>query len=178
MCDSSGIVRSKSLRRVNSGGLDFDNESYFIGGNIKIEQTLQESIVEDSDLNDSDEDEGDLTFGNDEWQPMTLEEYEKVNKILSDIYGIKVIELASKCILNGQINSNDFVIQALSYKMQKLNSGNKGVRYLPSWGRFWASVREIIRARGLVPFLDHFEVTFFVCKFTEHFVVFPHHHSL
>ena len=142
-----------------------------------MEKSVQEDLDEDSELSESDEDEGDLTFINDEMLPITLEEYEKVNKILSDIYGI-VIELASKCILNGQINSKDFVIQALSYKMQKLNSGNKGVRYLPSWGRFWASVREIIRARGLVPFLDHFEVTFFVCKFTEHFVVFPHHHTL
>ena len=110
------------------------------------------------DLSDDDDDHIEIT--EEDSKVLTFEDYLEVNKILRDIYGVNVIELACKYILSGKLNSMDLVVQALSYKMQKLSRGIGGIRYLPSWGCFWASVREIVRARGLVPFLDHFEVDF------------------
>ena len=161
MSNPKGLTRSSSLLRVNSGGLDFDNQSEFLGGNINLSEVVLDPKDEDIDLTDIDEDdEAEIDATSEDVLPMTLEDYEKVNKLLSDIYNVKVIELTSKFLLNGKLNREDFVIQALSYKIMKLNKGSNSVRYLSSWGCFWASVREIIRARGLVPFLDHFEVLY------------------
>ena len=158
MCDPGlgGLRRRKSLCRVNSGGLDFDTRSEFIAGNVNLAQCTLEPPTEDADFSDSEEEEGELAP---EDSKTTLDDYVKANSILSDMYGVNVLELATKYIVSGKLNSTDMTIQALSYKMQKMSRGSsKAIRYLPSWGCFWASVREIVKARGLVPFLDHFEV--------------------
>ena len=147
------------MRRVNSGGLDFDTQSEFLGGNIDVSQYVQDHYDEYKDLSDIDDDEdGVFDHTSENVLPLTVEDYEKVNKVLFKTYGVNVLELACKFILNGQLNDEDFVIQALSYKIMRLNRGTSSIRYLSSWGCFWASVREIVRARGLVPFLDQFEV--------------------
>lgn len=154
------MTRKTSLRRVNSGGLDFDTQSEFLGGNIDGSQYLQDfNEEENKDLSDiEDEDDGDFDHTSENVLPFTLEDYEKVNKVLCQTYGVNVLQLACKFILNGKLDDEDFVVQALAYKTMRLNRGTSSIRYLPSWGCFWASVREIVRARGLVPFLDHFEV--------------------
>ena len=151
------------MRRVNSGGLDFDTQSEFLGGNIDVSQYVQQNNEEYKDLSDIEEEEdedGGFDQTSENVLPLTAEDYEKVNKVLYETYGVNVLELACKFILNGKLNDEDFVIQALAYKIMRLNRGSSSVRYLSSWGCFWASVREIVRARGLVPFLDHFEVMY------------------
>ena len=161
MCDTGGLRKSKSLRRVNSGEIDFDTQSEFIAGNVNLAQFSLEPLAEDPDFSDSEEED---ELATESFKTLTLEDYSKANSILSDIYGVNVIELATKYILSGKLNSLDMVVQALSYKIQKMSRGSsKAIRYLPSWGCFWASVREIVKARGLVPFLDHFEVKSLFC---------------
>ena len=57
MCDSGGLRRSKSLRRVNSGGLDFDTQSEFIAGTVNLAQFSLEDPAEDADFSDSEEED-------------------------------------------------------------------------------------------------------------------------
>ena len=153
------MTRKTSLRRVNSGGADFDNQSEYLGGNIDVSQYIQDYNEECEDLSDIEDDEDvSLDHAGENVLPLSAEDYEKVNKVLCEIYGVNVLDLACKFILNGKLDGKDFVLQALAYKMMRLKRGTSAIRYLSSWGCFWASVREIVRARGLVPFLDHFEV--------------------
>jgi hypothetical protein len=92
MSNPKGLTRSSSLRRVNSGGLDFDNQSEFLGGNINLSEVVLDPKDEDIDLTDIDEDdEAEIDATSEDVLPMTLEDYEKVNKLLSDIYNVKVI---------------------------------------------------------------------------------------
>ena len=45
------------MRRVNSGGLDFDTQSEFLGGNIDVSQYVQQNNEEYKDLSDIEEEE-------------------------------------------------------------------------------------------------------------------------
>ena len=162
MCDAR-LNRRRSLHRVNSeGGQDFDSASEYIGGNINIAAIAVEPTIEEEDLVSEEED---THFASEDLQsqPLTIEDYVKANQLLSNTYDINVIELAAKHLLSGRIQASDMVVQSLAYKMQKIQRGKSGVRYLKSWGCFWAGVREIVKSRGLVPFLDHFEVKISYC---------------
>ena len=156
MCDS-GLRRSRSLHRVNSGGEAFASVSEYIGGNLSVSTTGLGLTIENEDFfSESDED---TDFGSEDLGPLTLDDYRKADKLMSDTFDINVLEETVKNLLSGKMFPSEMVLQSLAYKTQKISRGKTGVRYLSSWGAFWAGVREIVKSRGLVPFLDHFEVS-------------------
>ena len=155
MCDSSSLTRKKSLLRVNSGGEEFDTQSEYIGGNLNLYNYALPWVIEEEDLLSDEEEEENFQLLN---IPITLEDYVKADIMLSKEFGINILEHTAKSLLSDKIKPRDIVIQGLAYRIQKLCRGKNGIRYLPSWGHFWAGIREIVKSRGLVPFLDHFEV--------------------
>ena len=156
MCESKPS-RCISLHRVNSGGGEaFDSVSEYFGGNLHVSSAGVFPTFDEKEFSSDEEDYDDLV--SEDSQPISLNDYRKADKLLSETFDINVLEETVKNLLSGKILPDELVIQSLAYKNQKINRGKNGVRYLSSWGSFWAGVREIVKSRGLVPFLDHFEV--------------------
>ena len=136
--------------------LTFDQQSIFISGNLRRNEGVVEELFSDDDIEWDLDDEGLAA------KETTLDDetnyVKKADDILMKGFGIRVLETAAKCLVNGKINQDDMVIQALAYLCQKLLRGKKGIRYHESWGLWWCGVRTLIKGRGLVPFLDHFEL--------------------
>ena len=156
MCESK-LSRCISLHRVNSGGGEaFESVSEYFGGNLSVSSAGLDPTSEEKDFSSDEEEYEDLV--SEDTQPISLDDYRKADKLLSETFDINVLEETVKNLLSGKILPDALVLQSLAYKNQKINRGKSGVRYLSSWGSFWAGVREIVKSRGLVPFLDHFEV--------------------
>jgi hypothetical protein len=93
------------------------------------------------------------------------EKIKKADDILQRSFGVRVLELVADYIIDGHLSTMDMIIQALAYRFQKLKRGKSGIRYKDSWGMFWCGVRTLIRGRGLVAFLDHFDIPTKLSKF-------------
>jgi hypothetical protein len=113
MCDSGGITRGKTLRRVNSSGLDFDTQIEFLSGNISIANDVLEPPIEETDISDSNNEE-DEEYKKAKSQPLKIEECVKVNKILCDMFGLNAIKLVSEEMLSTNLSCKDLAVQALS----------------------------------------------------------------
>ena len=142
-----------------------DNQSSILGGNLSAAFRNVESLSTSSDEEDFIEEEHSTEnesfksgFGEEFYQTATEEEVKKADRILYDIFGVNIISVFTKLLLQGQILPRDFVCQGLAYKCQSLIRGLTGVRYEKSWGIFWAACRNLIKTRGLISFRDHFSI--------------------
>ena len=164
------------MKRINSNpykpsdpNKNFDEQSIFISGNLLPE--IKPVYDLDSDDDDDEAEEYDREYShntdidNPEEEPGAEEKMKKADDILQRSFGVRVLELVAGYIIDGQLSSMEIIIQALAYRCQKLKRGKSGIRYKDSWGIFWCGVRTIIRGRGIVPFLDHFDVPSKLSKF-------------
>ena len=149
------------MKRFNSN--PSSTQSSILAGNIQNYSSRVESVASLSD----DEGLDDVRFPEEDEPLVDLnmvdgtaseDEIKRADKLLYDMFGVNVISLLCKLILVGQIHPDSFVVQSLAYKCQLLVRGKTGVRYKKTWGLFWAGCRNIIKSRGIIPFLDHFQV--------------------
>ena len=137
--------------------------SSILGGNLLDELRDVESLSDDNfhtdfteeDLNNP-ENSIEGTSLDSVFEPVTFDDVKKADELLYTVFGINVVSCFTRLVLMEKILPADFVCQSLAYKCQSLLRGNSGVRYLKSWGMFWAAVRNIVKTRGLVAFRDHF----------------------
>ena len=140
---------SKKIRRVASN-TDSDGQSFILSGNLYEVPANVDSFEEENDSN-----EYDFNFDAESKKvsvdrgSCTLQDYQKANKLCDDIYGVNLIEILVKLLLNDDLKVEEFVIQSLAYKVQSMTRGASGVRYKKSWGMFWAATRNIVRSRGI-----------------------------
>merc|ERR1712208_17155 len=159
------VPNKSSLKRMNSNPYSKaseDDQSVFISGNLEQVSKHVEDLFSDDEFlfEDNDEDQSFVsdfsgTFNYAESDPDMLT---KADSILYNQFGVKVLQIIASAICNGDLSSTDLVLQALAYKSQRIVRGKKGIRYKDSWGMFWLGIRTLIKGRGLVPFLDHFEL--------------------
>lgn len=157
------------LKRFNSGE----------PSNIESLSILKSGILDGSsksvhDLSDSDFDSIDDDSFKCEQQalltedtPVTLEDLRIVDQMLEDVFGIPIVANLIRLLLKGIMKTDNISVQALSYEVVKYTRGITGIRYLSSYGMFWAAVRNIIKTRGLVPFMDHFMIPSALSKFKK-----------
>ena len=148
----------QKIKKVNSSHNGSEGQSFVICGNLHEVPADVESFEDDHDIHDDDDafpDEEKVSVDSD---PCTLQDYQNANKLCDDVYGVNLLELLTKLLLNGELEVKEFVVQGLAYKVQSMTRGSSGVRYQKSWGMFWAATRNIVRNRGLVAFRDHFSV--------------------
>ena len=122
---------SQKLKKVGSN-LESDAQSIIISGNLS---EIAESVgfLESDEDQDFDKEDlageskiGATVLEND--TPSTLEDYHKVNQICEDLYGISLLDVFTKLLLNGNLDVDDFAVQSLVYKTQSLVRGSRGVR--------------------------------------------------
>ena len=122
---------SQKLKKVGSN-LESDAQSIIISGNLsEIAESvgfLESDEDQDFDKEDLAEESkiGATVLEND--TPSTLEDYHKVNQICEDLYGISLLDVFTKLLLNGNLDVDDFAVQSLVYKTQSLVRGSRGVR--------------------------------------------------
>ena len=90
---------------------------------------------------------------------ISLEDLKQADKIFEECFGFHTI-LSSmiRLLLSGDILPTDILCQALAYTVQIHINGKHSVRYLESYGLFWAGVRNLIKTRGLIPFREHMPI--------------------
>ena len=125
----SEIVRmSKRIKKVRSN-IGSDGQSIIISGNLQQVPTNVEKIEFDDDFDlveCSDESVDDKIHIDD--VPCTPQDYKKANKICDEVYGLNLVDLFVKLLVNEDVDAKDFVIQNLAYKIQLLIRGASGVR--------------------------------------------------
>ena len=148
------------MKRFNSDPYNTTQSSVIAGNLDNFSRRLETltSLSDDEGLDDDIVDEPNIKSNYRINDSASHDEITKADKILFDIYGVNMISLVSKMIVAGDMLPDEFVIQSLAYKCQFLVRGKTGVRYEKSWGLFWSACRNIIKSRGIVPFLDHFPV--------------------
>jgi hypothetical protein len=119
---------SQRLKRVRSD-LDSDVQSVILGGNLsEIPGCFDFDDVDDDFLNVEWPDETSDKIDIREESPSSLEDYLKAGRICEELYGIDVLDLFTKLVLKGHLDPEEFVVQALAYKIQVLVRGSVGVR--------------------------------------------------
>ena len=162
----SNILPFKTLRRANRGGpSSISSVSVFKSGNLNVEERHVEDLADD-DISEIDYNE--IEHGCDvSSEELSLDDYKRADTVLSEVFGIPIIENFAKLILNEGIKPKDILVQSLAYQIMKKIRGSSGVRYQDSYGMFWASIRNIIKSAGLVPFLDHFTIPTDLSKYKK-----------
>ena len=158
------------MKRMNSNpskpadpSKSFDEQSIFISGNLLPEIKPVYDIYSDEE---DDDEECNKEYSHENTDNDGVEEkMKKADDILQRSFGVRILELVAGYIIDGQLSTMDMIIQALAYRCQKLKRGKSGIRYKESWGMFWCGVRTLIRGRGLVAFLDHFDIPTKLSKF-------------
>ena len=163
-CGNYLLPRQSSVRSVNSDleaeGENEEAESVYISGNLNFKpiNNLECGEEEDDDDYESDQEEFvDCVEKLVDEESINLIDIEKADRILSQTFGINnCIKQFVGLLLNDQISVTDIAVQGFVYKVQSVRKGSRSLRYLPSWGMFWAGIRNLIKSRGLVPFSEHF----------------------
>ena len=132
-----------------------DDESLVLGGNLHQDLRDVDSLASGDELYSSSDEEVDII---ERYNGEKSNLFRDADAVLFKSFGINILETLAQCLLSGQIQSDDLIIQALSYKCQRILRGRRGIRYKDSWGMYWYAVRNIVKGRGLVPFVDHFEI--------------------
>ena len=152
------------MQRFNS---DPDQQGYgrsstILAGNLR---SIDRGVVQSLSTTSDNEDFSDNDFVDSEKKPVvdeqlfntaTEDEVKRADRILFDVFGLNLISVVIKLLLSGRLLPGEFVCQGLAYKCQSVVRGASGVRYLKSWGIFWAACRNILKTRGLICFRDHF----------------------
>ena len=151
------------MKRYNSNPDSTCGQSNIIAGNVfnfkgRVESISDEEdyVVDDNYPNEGERDQ--IHADIKDTANATTEEVQAADKLLFDIFGINVISVLVKLLLTGSVIPREFTIQSVAYMCQCVIRGKSGVRYLRSWGLFWAAARNIVKTRGIVPFMDHFSV--------------------
>ena len=155
------------MKRFNSDPSRTRHEqtSTILGGNLLCDLRDVESLNEDDiltqfseeDLISSEHSEAESALNAAvAFEPVTSEDVAKADLIFYNVFGINLVSCFTRLILSEKLFPTDFVCQGLAYRCQSILRGSTGVRYLKSWGMFWAAVRNLVKTRGLVAFRDHF----------------------
>ena len=72
-----------------------------------------------------------------------------------------------RLLISGEMSPVSLALQGLIYNVQCMIRGRKSLRFLSSWGMFWAGVRNLVKNSGLVPFLEHFCIPTRLSKFKD-----------
>ena len=147
--------------------MDEDLSSIYISGNLDCKPRN----VHDSDEEDDDDDDYDLfedcTEDLDD-EPLTIDEFMKAEDLLVGTYGFKnSLSTFVKLLLTQRLSTSDLAVQSIVYKIQAMKKGSKSLRYLPSWGMYWAAIRNLVKSRGLVAFSEHFCIPTRLSKFKD-----------
>ena len=147
---------SQKIRKVASN-IDSDGKSFIFSGNLLEVPTHVDSIEEENDFievdDDFDMDEKKVSVASNQ---CTLDDYQAANRLCDEFYGVNLLEILTKLLLNNDLDVKEFVVQSLAYKIQAMTRGTSGIRYQKGWGMFWAATRNLVRSRGIVAFRDHF----------------------
>ena len=137
--------------RVVTDCIGDDCCSEILAGNIfeqvdEVCDTSLEGFSEDD--GDTIEDSSDI---NDDIQEFTMEDIDNAEKVFEEKLGItNMLRSLAKLVLAKKILPTDILIQALCYKIQSTLKGKQSVRYLDSYGMYWAGVRNLLKTRGEV----------------------------
>jgi hypothetical protein len=123
---------SQRIKRVSSN-LDSDAQSIIISGNLSEIPGNVEFLHSDSEefdfiKTDSKDERNDKLKNILNGPESTLEDYRKANRICDDLYGIDLLDILTKLLINDELDSKEFGIQAVAYKVQSLVRGPSGVR--------------------------------------------------
>ena len=131
------------MKRVNSGGpSNVSSVSVYKAGNIYA-VTRHVEDLEDEDLSDNDIEVDEVEPGKDvNVEPLSPDDYKRADELMSEVFGVPIIEQFARLILNKEMKPRDIVVQSLVYQIMKRIRGSSGVRYQDSYGMFWAGVRE------------------------------------
>ena len=149
------------MKRFNSNpGSSSSAQSSIIAGNICDIPTRVDSISDEDETASDDnwEEKEEISIDINDTYTATKDEVAMADKLLYEIFGVNLISVLVKLVIAGAVLPREFAVQSIAYMCQAKVRGKSGVRYLRSWGLFWASVRNIVKSRGIVPFLDHFTV--------------------
>ena len=88
-----------------------------------------------------------------------IRDLKHADKIIFEKLGVNnTIEHLILLLISGELSVTDILVQALTYRVQKIIHGKHSMRYSNSYGMFWAGVRNIVKTRGLVVFREHFPI--------------------
>ena len=121
---------SQRIKKVGSN-IESDAQSVILSGNLSdITASVDFLDFEDDQdfVNDFTEESKSEAKANVDGPLCTLEDYQKVNQVFDNLYGISLLDVITKLLLNGSLDAQDFAIQSLVYKTQCLVRGSSGVR--------------------------------------------------
>ena len=140
-----------TLRRAHSDIAFDDAQSEILAGNLSIRELSSDE--EEETLEEEDET---LDINNED---LTIEDLQKADDLINESLGVSnVVTNLIKLLLSGKFSPTQILIQALCYKIQSSVKGKHSVRYLDSYGMFWAGVRNLLKTRGLIVFQEHFPI--------------------
>ena len=123
---------SQRLKKVRSN-IDSEVQSVILSGNLQELPTCVENFESDEyeyytsvDCNEENEIDNIKRLMNE--APSNIDDYRKANMICDEIYGIDLLDIITKLLINEELNGKDFALQALAYKVQSLTRGVSGIR--------------------------------------------------
>ena len=113
--------------------MDSEAQSIILSGNLIEVPTCVGKVDSDEDeyltsVNLNEESECDHIQRLMNEAPSKIEDYQKANLICDDLYGISLIDIVTKLLINEELDGKDFALQALAYKVQSLSRGASGIR--------------------------------------------------
>ena len=158
---SSKSINS-DLEAAVAGDNDEDTQSLILSGNIHSYHPQNLYVSDDDNPDDDVTNEEFQACSTDETfeaEKITMAEVEKAETIIYQTFGVNnFVKKFISSLLEGRISPSEFVVQGLVYKVQTVYKGSRSLRYLSSWGMFWAGIRNLSKSRGLVAFQEHFSI--------------------
>ena len=145
-----------------------DCASEILAGNLyeQVENVSSDASFDafsDSDLEDINDQDEDV-----EEKEITMQDLDRADKVFEEALGMKsMLKNLVKLVLSEKILPKEILCQALCYKIQRSMKGSQSVRYLVEYGMFWASIRNLLKSRGLVAFKEHFPIPSNLSKFKD-----------
>ena len=141
-----------------------DEHSEILAGNLRCEYSSDANSDNDEyDSTDEFENSGKLDIDS-----LSLTDLDTADQMLKDALGTTYsIRKFIVLIIQNKISVTDILVQALCYRVQRCVDGGYSVRYHPSYGMFWAGIRNLIKSRGLIAFKEHIPIPSDLGKFTK-----------
>ena len=103
---------SQKIRKVASN-IDSDGKSFIFSGNLLEVPTHVDSIEEENDYievdDDFDMDEKKVSVASNQ---CTLADYQAANRLCDEFYGLNLLEILTKLLLNNDLDVKEFVVQS------------------------------------------------------------------
>ena len=120
--------------------------------------------LESRNISDSDE----CSSDDEEISNIDMTHLHLAETIIEDSIGTSCfIRKFVKLIIDKRIPSTDILVQAMCYRVQQSFDGTHSIRYQPSYGMFWAGVRNLLKSRGLIAFKEYIPIPTDLSKFTK-----------